>query len=271
MRQITLLAWGFSLYLWLSVSGIALAQEAGHTAVPITPCEILASFPHDPEAFTQGLLFHDGIFYESTGLYGRSRLRKVEPSSGRVLAERSLEHRYFAEGLTLVHGRLAQLTWREGRGFLYDAQTLEPAGSFAVQGEGWGLALGRDMRGTQGEVLYLSQGTPEIAILDPQTFQQQGTLAVTLNGRPLPRLNELEWVEGKLYVNIWQAPYLAIVDPATGVVERLLDLTPCQRAMPAGSIGPDDVANGVAWDAAGRRLFVTGKRWPRLFQIALPQ
>lgn len=253
-----------SLSLWcvlLTVLQTAPAWAA--TAVPIVPCEIVATFPHDPTAFTQGLLFHNGALYESTGLYGDSRLRKVDLESGRVLAETRLEDTYFAEGLTLVQGKLAQLTWQEGRGLLWDLETLAPAGSFAVEGEGWGLAMGP-------EHLYLTQGKAEVLLLDPQTFRVTGRLPVTAAGRPLHRLNELEWVEGKLYANIWHAPYIAVINPESGVVEQLIDLTPCQRALPGGKMDPDNVANGIAWDAEGRRLFVTGKRWPRLFQIALP-
>lgn len=232
-------------------------------AAPVTPCEIVATYPHDAAVYTQGLLFHQGVLYESGGLYGESRLRKTDLETGRVLAEKKLDARYFAEGLTLIGGRLAQLTWREGLGLLWDAETLELAGTFHVEGEGWGLAMGP-------EHLYLTQGKAEVLLLDPQTFRVTGRLPVTANGRPLHNLNELEWVEGKLYANIWQAPYVAVIDPGTGVVERFLDLTPCQQALPRGVINADNVVNGIAWDEAGRRLFVTGKRWPLLFQIALP-
>lgn len=220
---------------------------------------VLRSFPHDPQAFTQGLLFWDGRLFESIGGYGRSALREVELHSGRVLREHPLPAQLFGEGLALAEGRFIQLTWRAGLGLLYDAQTLAPAGQFRYPGEGWGLA-------GDGERLWQSDGSAELRLLDPRTLEETGRLEVHDGNRPVSALNELEFVEGQIYANVWGTERIAMIDPASGRVRGWLNL---EGILPLPLQARADVLNGIAYDRDARRLFVTGKRWPRLFQIEL--
>lgn len=219
---------------------------------------VVASHPHDPEAFTQGLLFTDGKLYESTGGYGHSSLRIVDLASGRVLRERRLPENRFGEGLALSLGQLHQLTWKAGEGFTYDASSLAPTGGFRYDGEGWGLAANADS-------LAMSDGSAELRFLDPATLAEVRRLQVRDGTEPVTGLNELEFVEGDLYANVWPSDRIAIINPATGQVRGWLDLT---GLLPLVFRTPrTDVLNGIAYDAVGKRLFVTGKNWPRLFQI----
>lgn len=219
---------------------------------------VIASHPHDPEAFTQGLLFADGKLYESTGGYGTSALRILDLASGRVLRERRLPDDRFGEGLALSGGRLHQLTWKAGVGFVHDAATLAPVGEFRYQGEGWGLAA-------NGESLVMSDGSAELRFLDPTSLTEIRHLEVRDGTKPIPGLNELEFVEADLYANVWPSDRIAIINPANGQVRGWLDLT---GLLPLVFRTPrTDVLNGIAYDATGKRLFVTGKHWPRLFQI----
>ena len=219
---------------------------------------VVASHPHDPEAFTQGLLFADGKLFESTGGYGESSLRIVDLASGRVLRERRLPDDRFGEGLALSGGRLHQLTWKAGLGFIHDASSLASIGEFRYGGEGWGLAA-------NSESLVMSDGSAELRFLDPATLTEVRRLEVRDGTEPVTGLNELEFVEGDLYANAWPSDRIAIVNPANGQVRGWLDLT---GLLPLVFRTPrTDVLNGIAYDAASKRLFVTGKRWPRLFQI----
>lgn len=220
---------------------------------------VLRSFPHDPQAFTQGLLFWDGRLFESIGGYGRSALREVELHSGRVLREHPLPAQLFGEGLALAEGRFIQLTWRAGLGLLYDVQTLAPAGQFRYPGEGWGLT-------GDGERLWQSDGSAELRLLDPRTLEETGRLKVHDGNRPVSALNELEFVEGQIYANVWGTDRIAMIDPASGRVRGWLNLA---GILPLPLQARADVLNGIAYDQDARRLFVTGKRWPRLFQIEL--
>lgn len=221
--------------------------------------EIVATYPHDPAAFTQGLEFHDGILLESTGRHPSS-VRRVRLEDGVVLQKRELDIQFFGEGLTAVGGRILTLTWQGGHGFVWDIDDLEPAGTFSYSGEGWGLTHD-DTR------VILSDGTPSLRFLDPNTLQQTGSVPVTYMGRPLDRLNELEFIEGEVWANVWQTNFIVRIDPATGVVTGVIDLT---GILPDPVDNPaDDVLNGIAWDAENRRLFVTGKNWPKLFEIRL--
>ena len=219
---------------------------------------VIASHPHDPEAFTQGLLFADGKLYESTGGYGTSSLRILDLASGRVLRERRLPDNRFGEGLALSGGRLHQLTWKAGIGFMHEASTLTPIGTFRYDGEGWGLAA-------NGESLVMSDGSAELRFIDPATLTEVRRLPVRDGTEPVSGLNELEFVEGDLYANVWPSDRIAIINPANGQVRGWLDLT---GLLPLVFRTPrTDVLNGIAYDAVGKRLFVTGKHWPRLFQI----
>ena len=236
---------------------LAANEEPAAASVRYT-YRVIASHPHDPEAFTQGLLFADGQLYESTGGYGQSSLRIVDLASGRVLRERQLPDNRFGEGLALNGGRLHQLTWKAGDGFIHDATTLAPIGEFRYGGEGWGLAANADS-------LVMSDGTAELRFLDPATLTEVRRLQVRDGTEPVADLNELEFVEGDLYANVWPSDRIAIINPANGQVRGWLDLT---GLLPLVFRTPrTDVLNGIAYDDAGKRLFVTGKHWPRLFQI----
>jgi glutamine cyclotransferase len=227
--------------------------------VPVYTYEIVNVYPHDASAFTQGLVFHQGFLYESAGHYGQSNLRKVELETGRVLKRAEVPAQYFAEGLALFNGRLIQLTWQERTGFIYDQETFQQLGTFSYTGEGWGLAH-------DGKSLILSDGTNQIRFLDPNTFQVQRTITVRDRGQAITRLNELEYVNGEIFANIWYTDRVARINPADGSVVGWIELN--------GLLTPQDgsradVLNGIAYDSATNRLFVTGKWWPKLFEIRL--
>ncbi len=228
--------------------------------VPVYGFEVVRAYPHDPAAFTQGLAFRDGLLLESTGRYP-STVRRVRLEDGVVLQRRDLAEDYFGEGLTDIGDRVLTLTWKNGKAFAWDLDDLEPAGEYAYEGEGWGLT-------DDGTRLILSDGTSTLRFLDPATLQETGSVEVTLQGRPVRRINELEWIEGEVFANLWQTDTIVRIDPATGRVTGMVDLT---ELMPdrSGLDPTDAVLNGIAWDAEGRRLFVTGKNWPKLFEIRL--
>jgi glutamine cyclotransferase len=226
---------------------------------PVYGYEVVNVFPHDREAFTQGLLYRDGALFESTGLNGRSTLRKVRLETGQVLQQTKVDNRYFAEGLTDWGSRLVQLTWNTNVGFVYDLATFKALRSFSYMGEGWGLA--HDQRR-----LIMSDGSPTLRFLDPDTFQVTGRVVVKDGDMPIEDLNELEFVEGEIYANVWTTDRIAMIAPATGQVAGWIDLA---GLMPRGSTTGDAVLNGIAYDAARKRLFVTGKLWPRLFEITV--
>jgi glutaminyl-peptide cyclotransferase len=228
------------------------------SATPVQGFKVVRSYPHDPEAFTQGLFFHDGFLFEGTGLHGRSSIRKVDLETGRVVQAVDLPPEFFGEGITRWGDRLIGITWQEQTAFVLDLKTFRLWRKFNYTGEGWGL--------THNErELIMSDGTAELRFLDPLNFKELRRLRVTANGRPVAQLNELEWVEGEVWANVWQTDRIARINPRTGQVAGWIDLTgllPQRR-------GSDDVLNGIAYDAAGKRLFVTGKLWPRLFEIQL--
>ena len=246
----------------LATLAVALAAPSGWAAaaVPIQGYKVVHSHPHDPDAFTQGLFFHDGFLYEGTGLHGRSSIRKVELETGRVVQAVDLPDDVFGEGITMWGDRLIGLTWQEQTAFVLDLKSFKLWRKFSYPGEGWGI--------THNErELILSDGTPELRFLDPLTFKELRRVRVTADGRPVDQLNELEWVEGQVYANIWQTDRIARIDPSTGRVLGWIDLS---GLLPASQRrGQDDVLNGIAYDAAKKRLFVTGKLWPRLFEIRL--
>jgi glutamine cyclotransferase len=234
------------------------------TTVTIPPVvnytyRVVNTFPHDRAAFTQGLVYADGVFYESTGLLVRSSLRRVEPATGKVLQNLDLAPQYFAEGLVLWQDSLIQLTWQSGIGFVYDKTTFEKKRDFSYTTEGWGLTQ-------DGRRLIMSDGTANLYFIDPVTFQRTGQVEVRDNGIPVVRLNELEYIDGKVYANIWQTNKIAIIEPDSGRVTGWIDLT---GLLPAAQSAGADVLNGIAYDAVGKRLFVTGKLWPLLFEIEL--
>jgi glutamine cyclotransferase len=222
--------------------------------------EVVATLPHDPGAFTQGLQFRDGTFFESTGLNGRSSLRAVDAATGRVLRQVTVPAEYFAEGLAIIGAKAYQLTWQHHKGFVYDADTFRQESEFKYEGEGWGLA-------TDGTSLILSDGTSRIRFLDPATFAVTRSITVMAGDKPVTQLNELEYIKGEIFANVWQTDEIVRIDPATGRVRGVINfsglLAPQDR-------GPGtDVLNGIAYDAATDRLFVTGKCWPKIFQVRL--
>ena len=229
---------------------------------PVQGYKVVATFPHDSAAFTQGLVFADGEFYESTGLNGESSLRRVEIVTGKVLQELKVPDEYFAEGLALVGDELLQLTWQHHRGFVYDRKTFAPKRTFPYQTEGWGLAY--DATGG----LVMSDGSDTLTFLDAKTQAAVKTIRVRDAGRSISQLNELEWIGGEIWANVWMTDRIARISPATGEVNAWIDLAPlwpvAERPRPG-----DQVLNGIAYDRAARRIFVTGKKWPRLYQVSV--
>ena len=228
--------------------------------VPVYTYQITNIYPHDRAAFTQGLIFRDGFLWESTGQYGSSSLRQVELKTGRVVKSVPVSREFFAEGMTIFNGKVYQLTWQEKRAFVYDAQDFRRVGEFKYAGEGWGLTH-------DGESLVMSDGTSTLRFLDPETFAVRRTVRVVDANRPVEQLNELEYVRGEIFANIWQEDRVARIDPQTGRVTGWIDLSGLLR--PADARGDEDVLNGIAYDEQADRLFVTGKLWPKLFEIRL--
>ena len=230
-------------------------------ATPVHGYRVLRSFPHDPQAFTQGLLYADGGFYESTGQYGESSLRFVDLETGKVQRMRSLDSRLFAEGLAMVDRNLIQLTWRNRMALVFNADTLEQIGTFRYDHEGWGLAY-------DGKRLILSDGTSYLRFYDPYAFSPIGSLRVTDQGRPISQINELEVIGDELWANLWHSDRIARIDLESGEVKSWVDLEGIIDVRPQMLGGEQqNVLNGIAWDPVGERLFVTGKDWPRVFEI----
>ncbi|MDQ6769925.1 MAG: glutaminyl-peptide cyclotransferase [Gemmatimonadota bacterium] len=220
--------------------------------------DVTDHFPHDPTAYTQGLVWADSVLFESTGRYGHSEVRRVDLRSGRVLTSRPLTADRFGEGLSLLKGRLYQLTWKEGVAYTYDAATLAPRDSFHYAGEGWGLT-------TDGTSLIMSDGSDSLRVLSPATFQVQRVLHVRYNDAPIYQLNELEYVNGEVLANVYQSNWVLRIDPATGLVREAIDFTDLYQERPASA----EVMNGIALAPDGRQVLLTGKLWPTLFQVRL--
>ena len=228
----------------------------GAGTAPTWRHEVVRSFPHDPDAYTQGLLVRDGFLYESTGQKGRSSLRKVEIETGKVVQRVAVGNQYFAEGLAAWGTQLIQLTWETNLGFVYDRATFKQLRTFTYKGEGWGLA-------DDGKRLVMSDGSPNLRFLDPDTLAEINRVRVLDGPAAVDNLNELEVVQGDIFANVWLTDRIAVIAPATGRVTAWLDL---KGLMPAQA-NPEAVLNGIAYDAARDRLFVTGKLWPRMFEI----
>ncbi|MFO8101341.1 MAG: glutaminyl-peptide cyclotransferase [Dehalococcoidia bacterium] len=222
--------------------------------------EIVQTYPHDRNAFTQGLVFADGFLYEGTGLHGRSTTRKVLPETGEVIQIYELPARFFGEGITIYKDSLIQLTWQSGIGFVYDKSTFELLDEFSYDCEGWGLT-------TDGERLIMSDGSATIYFREPESFREITRIEVKDGDNPVVRLNELEYVQGEIYANIWQTDLIAIIDAETGQITGWVNLR--GLLAPEEQTQPVDVLNGIAYDAKNDRLFVTGKLWPRTFEIKL--
>jgi glutaminyl-peptide cyclotransferase len=242
------------------LGGVNLAQAA----IPVYGFVVKNSYPHDPQAFTQGLFVKDGQLYETTGQKGQSSLRKVDLKTGKVLQKKALADEYFGEGSTPVGDTIVGLTWQSNVGFIYDAKTFALKGRFNYKGEGWGLA--GDARN-----VYMSDGSAEIRVLDPKTLDERRRIRVTAEGKPVTQLNELEVVDGEIYANVWGTDVIARIDPASGNVVGWIDLTGLLPPAQRGTASPDAVLNGIAYDDKHHRLYVTGKLWPKLFEIELVQ
>jgi glutamine cyclotransferase len=250
----------------LTRTGIAAPGAAAQSplragsAAPTAGYRIVHRYPHDRDAFTQGLEFVDGSLFESTGLNGRSSIRRVDLETGRVLQRRDLASAHFGEGITIWRSRLIELTWQSQVAFVYDSATFEPRGSFTYMGEGWGLTH-------DGTSLIMSDGTADLRFLDPTTFKERRRVSVTDAGSPVTRLNELEYVNGQVFANVWTTDRVARIDPQTGRVLGWIDLSGLLTS--TDRVTGDAVLNGIAYDAKGARLFVTGKLWPTLFEITI--
>lgn len=221
---------------------------------------LIHSFPHDTSAYTQGLAHRDGFLYEGTGLNGRSSLRRVNLETGTVVQRVDLEPEFFGEGVTIVKDKIIQLTWKSQTGFVYDLNSFRLLRQFHYPGEGWGLA-------TNGTDLFMSDGTAEIRVLDPETFREKRRFKVHDRSKLIDQLNELEFVEGQIFANVWHTSRIACISPQTGAVVGWIDLTGLPS--PIYHLEPEAVLNGIAYDSIHKRLFVTGKLWPMIYEIRL--
>jgi glutaminyl-peptide cyclotransferase len=243
--------------LLLSAARIA----SGASEVPVYSAEVIHTYPHDTAAFTEGLFYLNGFLYESTGLEQHSSIRKVRIETGEVVKKLDIAPQYFGEGIVNWKNRLISLTWKTEVGFVFDLASFKPEKKFSYPGEGWGLTQ-------NGKEIIMSDGTPQLRFLDPDTLQETHRIEVHLRGRPVPNVNELEWVKGEIYANVWQTNWMLRIDPVSGDVVGVVDLKGLLKQSDIVP-GQTDVLNGIAYDAKNDRLFVTGKNWPKLFEIRL--
>lgn len=241
---------------------LALLASSAPPPAPIERCSyrIVHSYPHDGAAFTQGLFWDGGHLYEGTGQYGRSRVARIDLKTGKALASVRLPADQFGEGITHWRGQIIGVTWKGGVGHRWRIGDLKPLGNFTYDGEGWGVAI-------HGDSLVLSDGTPVLRFFDPATMREHRRVTVRFGGRPLAMLNELEAIDGEIWANVWMTDKIVRIDPDSGDIRSYVDLAGLRQD--AGARGTDAVLNGIAWDAKGKRLFVTGKNWPKLYEIAL--
>jgi glutaminyl-peptide cyclotransferase len=238
-----------------------LTCSGAQAAVPRFGYEIVHTYPHDPSAFTEGLFYLNGFLYESTGLEEQSTIRKVRLETGEVLQKLDIPGQYFGEGIVNWQGQIISLTWKSQLGFVFDLATFKQQRQFHYKGEGWALTR------NDSEII-MSDGTPELRFLDPKTLRETHRVQVTLEGKPISNVNELEWVKGEIYANVWQTDFILRIDPANGQVVGIVNLAGLLKRKDIVP-GQTDVLNGIAYDAKGDRLFVTGKNWPKLFEIRL--
>jgi glutaminyl-peptide cyclotransferase len=245
----------------LALSFLVLVACAARASVPIYDVDVVHTYPHDVSAYTEGLFYLNGFLYESTGLEQHSSIRKVRVDTGAVVQKIDIPAQYFGEGIVNWRGHLISLTWKSHVGFVYDLASLKVQRQFQYEGEGWALTQ-------DGKQLIMSDGTPELRFLNPETLHETNRIQVTLDGKPVRNVNELEWVKGEIYANVWETNWIARIDPKDGHVVGVINLAGLLG--PADQVsGPDSVLNGIAYDAKGDRLFVTGKNWPKLFEIRL--
>lgn len=243
--------------LFLVLAAASLATTLSCAETPRYTVRIVKTFPHDPNAFTQGLEFHNGDLYESTGMVGTSGIRKVALESGKILQQLRVNPPFFGEGITIINGQLIELTWQHQTGFVYKFPELQFIKQFSYPGEGWGLA-------NDGKQIYMSDGTAQIRVWDPATLKEVRRITVTDGSRQIAALNELEWVRGEIWANVWMTDQIVRISPATGKVVGWIDLSSLPRDRNTA-----DVLNGIAFDAKTQRLFVTGKLWTNVYQIEL--
>lgn len=256
-----------TLIAYASTHSIAAQDDPTPEVTPDTPAnferlavEVLDEFPHDTSAFTQGLLLHDGFLYESAGLYGQSNLRRTDPSTGEILQIVDVPDEYFAEGLALVDDRLLQITWREETALVYDLETFEQIDEFSYSGEGWGLCY-------DGELLYMSDGSPVIDIRDPETFEALDNYVVTFDEQPVPMINELECVGESIYANVWQTDFIIRFDKTTGIIDGIIDATTLLTEEERAELQGGAVLNGIAYNPDTDTFLITGKLWDRIFEV----
>ena len=237
-----------------------LEPSTNSKVIPVYTYKVINTYPHERSAFTEGLVFEDGVLYEGTGLKGRSTLRRVKLDTGEILQICELPPQFFGEGVTIYGNKIIQLTWQSRIGFVYDKYSFKLLQEFNYPDEGWGITH-------DGKHLIMSDGTETLHFLDPETFKEISKIEISANNIPVTRINELEYVQGEIYANIWQTELIVRIDPLTGQVVGWIDLKGILR--PENHSETVDVLNGIAYDAENNRLFVTGKFWPKLFEIEL--
>ena len=261
-RFLTILFWG-SLCTAIGCSGNANSRQPAQSPQPEPKhytYEVIASYPHLTTSYTQGLQFVDGVMWEGTGQHGKSRLQRIDLITGKADVIAELPEEDFGEGITLLGDKIYQLTWTNNKAYVYDIKSGHRIKIFRYSGEGWGLT-------TDGEKLYMTDGSARLSTIDPATFKRTSSVTVTYKGNPLQLLNELEWIEGKIWANVYTTDKIVIIDPASGVVEGIIDL---EGLLPESEYTPStDVLNGIAYDSVEKRIFVTGKNWSKLFEIKL--
>ncbi|MCJ2188317.1 glutaminyl-peptide cyclotransferase [Novosphingobium beihaiensis] len=252
----------FAPVLRLALAALILALVSGMSAaraeVPVCGYRVVKTYPHDPSAFTEGLFYADGSLFESTGKLGQSRIFKRSLADTKPLVEAQIDPTFFGEGIVLWKDQIISLTWRDGLGYRWDSKTLKQLGYFRYAGEGWAMTI-------HDGTIYQSDGSSRLRLRDPETMEQTGSLAVTDAGEPVRNLNELEWIDGEIWANVWLTDRIARIDPATGHVTGWIDFTGLRDE--AGAPDYDAVLNGIAYDPEGKRIFVTGKNWSKLFQV----
>ena len=255
-----LLAASFLVLFFLLLSINSCLSYPHQDSIPVLKYEIIEPFPHDPGAFTQGLVWQDGFLYEGTGLYGESSLRKVELETGMILKQYNLPDDFFGEGIAIFKNRIYQLTWKAKTGFIYQLDTFDQISSFTYSYEGWGITH-------DGKNLIISDGTAILHFVDPSTMEEIKKIEVHENGVPVNQINELEYINGKIYANIWQTEQIAVIEPQSGKVIAWLDLSGILNFVDMDESQKIDVLNGIAYDSESDCLFITGKLWPVLFQM----
>jgi glutaminyl-peptide cyclotransferase len=240
---------------------LAVCASVSTASIPVYDVDVVHTYPHDPGAFTEGLFYLNGFLYESTGLEQHSTIRKVRLETGKVVQKIAIPPEYFGEGIVNWRGRLISLTWKSHLGFIFDLASLKLQSQFQYEGEGWALTR-------NDKQIIMSDGTPELRFLDPATLKETGRISVTLDGKPVPHVNELEWVKGEIFANVWETNWILRIDPRDGHVVGAINIAGLLKPQDIVA-GQTDVPNGVAYDAKNDRLFVTGKNWPKLFEIRL--